>query len=723
MKSHIPTLRRLLGAVAPIIVVSASGYAQQDSLPTIRRTEFGVPHILASDFRGIGIGLGYTQVEDYGERVIFSLLRAKGAMGRTFGRDSMQSDFNAAREMQRVIETYHLLDAGTRGVYEGFAEGVNIYIRTHPEKVGPWAKPIFHGHDAAALDIGSANTNSARQLVMRQLQREAARGGAPSAELPGFDPTFAASDSQPGPDDGSNAWALAPSRTKSKRAILLRNPHLAWSAGYWEAHVTIPGVLNFYGDFRIGSAFAVIGGFNEHLGFATTNNDTDSDEVYELQADPDKPDHYLFDGISVPLRCDSITVEFTTPDGMQSETREFWTTALGALAYRDESRIFIVRDGNDAEYRGGQQFLRMMLAGSLEEWKRAVGMRARPTSNFTYADRDGNIFYIWNGSVPSLPHPSGGDSVAIPARGAADVWNSLLPLDSLPQLLNPRGGYLHNENNSPWYSNSRAVLDTANYRAYIQRPSFGLRPQLAAELLDKGKRLSLEDVVKLKHNMRMLLADRVKPELLRAVRVSRSTDSTLLAAAELLERWDNTVSAESRGGLLFESWWRRYSGQARGAVYAEQWTPAEFNSTPRGLGSPDVAVEALAWAAADVVRRFGAIDVPWGEVHRVRRGNVDAPVGGCSGTLGCFRVLSFAQQQDGKRAATSGDGWVLAVEFGKAGPRAYSVLAYGQSPDPASPHHADQAAMFARSEMKTVRFTEEDVLRATQQSYRPGERR
>jgi hypothetical protein len=65
-----------------------------------------------------------------------------------------------------------------------------------------------------------------------------------------------------GLDDGSNAWAFAPSRTKSGRAILMRNPHLQWSAGYYEAHMTVPGVMDFYGDFRIGGPFAVIGGFN-----------------------------------------------------------------------------------------------------------------------------------------------------------------------------------------------------------------------------------------------------------------------------------------------------------------------------------------------------------------------------------------------------------------------------------------------------------------------------
>src|SRR5690606_30163960 len=91
-------------------------------------------------------------------------------------------------------------------------------------------------------------------------------------------------------EEGSNAWAFAPSRTRSGKAILLRNPHLDWTAGYYEAHITVPGELNFYGDFRIGGPFTIIGGFNEYLGWATTNNDPDTDEIYALDVDPARPD-------------------------------------------------------------------------------------------------------------------------------------------------------------------------------------------------------------------------------------------------------------------------------------------------------------------------------------------------------------------------------------------------------------------------------------------------
>jgi acyl-homoserine-lactone acylase len=101
-------------------------------------------------------------------------------------------------------------------------------------------------------------------------------------------------------------------------------------------------------------------------------------------------------------------------------------------------------------------------------------------------------------------------------------------------------------------------------------------------------------------------------------------------------------------------------------------------------------------------------------------GDLDIPIGGCSGSLGCFRVLFFSEDEDGKLVAAGGDGWVLAVEFGDV-PRAYSVLAYGQSSKEDSPHFNDQAEMFATGRLKRVAFTEQEIEDQLIRKYRPGE--
>jgi acyl-homoserine-lactone acylase len=701
------------------LIASSTRAQQPNAAPAlasqvlVRRTAFGVPHIKAENLRAAAYALAYVQLEDYGARVANSLLRARGEMGRWFGRDSMESDFNAQRVYALAVEHYPQLDQETRDVYEGFAIGVNRYIELHPAEFPPNFAPRFTGYDVAAKDVNIATPQEARRFLARFTPGGGRRGGA--------QPVDGGAEGEVDPiEEGSNAWAFAPSRTKSGKAILLRNPHLAWNAGYYEGHVTVPGVLEFYGDFRIGGPFGVIGGFNKDLGWATTNNAPDLDEVYALDVDPSKPDHYLLDGTSLPVQRELVTVAFRNGPGISTETREVWRTNLGPVIHRDSGKVYVFRAAAEGDFRGGEQFLRMMRAKSLAEWKEAMRMRARINSSFTYADRAGNILYVWNASIPSLPHPNGNDTTAVPAHRTSDVWTRYVPFDSLPQLLNPKGGYVHNENDPPYHTNLRQVLDRSKYPANFPEPLLRLRSQMALTLIDPQKKLSLEDVIALKHSYRMLLADRVKPDLIAAVKAA-SPAPKVADALGVLEHWENAAGPTSRGALLFENWWRRYTeGTNADTMFAQPWSLTDPAGTPKGLKYPQRAAEAFAWAVDETTRRYGSVDVPWGDVHRVRRGKVDVPVGGCSGLLGCFRVLNFRTDADGKREAIGGDGWILAIEFSDT-PKAYSVLAYGESPREDSPFFSDQAEMFAKGEMKKVLLSEAEIEAGTIRRYRPGE--
>ncbi len=676
----------IVAACAPSSAPTPATLMQQVE---VRRTAYGVPHINAQNFAAAGYAEAYVQSEDYGARVALGLLRARGEMGKWFGRDSMASDFNEKRGYRIAVANYEKIGRDTRDVYEGFAAGVNRYIELHPEEFPPGFAPKFTGYDVMARDV----------------ETPAPQGGNLWAE-----------GEAPHPDDGSNAWAFAPTRTASGKAILLRNPHLVWTAGYYEAHVTVPGKLDFYGDLRIGGPFGVIGGFNRDLGWATTNNDPIVFQVYALDVDTTKVDHYWRDGAAHPFMRDTVTVEVRDAP---SVTRYMLRTSLGPVMRRTPATVYVLRHAIDGEFRAGEQFLRMMRATSLDEWKAAMRMGARLSSSFTYADRAGNIFYLWNAMLPALPHAPSPANGATPIRNTSEAWSRYVPLDSLPQVLNPPGGYVHNENDSPHYTNMRQVMDPTRFPAFFPPPRLNLRSQHAIELIDNDRVMSLEDVVKLKHSYRMLLADRVRDDLVQAVRSTNPTGD-VAKAIDVIAAWDKTVAPESKGGTLFEIWWTRY--RTTGGTFARTWSPAEPTTTPRGLQDTQRAIDAFTFAVDNIKSRYGAVDVAWGEVHRVRRGTVDVPVGGCGSDLGCFRVMTYRVGADGKYEAVGSDGWILAVEFGNE-PRGYSVLAYGQSPKPASPHFADQAAMFARGELKPIAWLDRDIDRQTIRRYRPGERR
>jgi len=705
-------------------VIGVSGQALPgDGLASrveVIRTAYGVPHIRAKDVRAAGYALAWMQCEDYGPTTPMSILRASGRWASVAGAERIESDFAVRRVRATTEKKYAQLSRDVREIYEGFAAGVNRYIAMNPAEFPAGMPTDFTGFDVASTETSGPNAQKIRRFLDKINPPQI-----PGQQQP-FDPN--AEGEEVHPDDGSNAWALAPNRTKSGKAILMRNPHLQWNAGYYEGHITVPGVMDFYGDFRIGGPFAVIGGFNKDLGFSTTNNAQDLDQIYELEADPKQADHYLFDGKKVSLTRQFLTVPFRNGEATSTETREFWSTDLGPVVYRGGGKIYVFKYAGDGENRGGEQFLRMMRAKSLAEWKDAMRMRARPTSNFTYADRAGNIFYIWNASLPLLPHAPVDDLTAIPAKGSSDVWTKLVPFEDLPQFENPPGGYVHNENSSPHYTNVRARIVTANKYPNFEPPRASLRTQLAIQLIGGDEKYSLEDVWRLKHDHRALLADRVKGDLIAALKATNNSGDGTSAIA-LLERWDNTTSPQSRGSVLFEIWWQHYSGIREdrrqpfpdSQRYAKVWSLDDPLKTPSGLADKDRAVSSFAWAIEETKKRYGSFDVSWGDVHRVRRGKVDVPVGGCGNDLGCFRIMNYTRADDGKLIASGGDGWVIAVEFGDV-PRAYSVLAYGQSRRPESPYNADQAEMFAKGERKAVAFTPKDVDAGAIVKFRPGQR-
>jgi acyl-homoserine-lactone acylase len=699
----------------------------------VRRTHYGVPHILADNLKAAGFALAWVQLEDHGARIVAGLIEARGETARYLDGEAadLDGDFLARRRHDRALETFPLLPADVRDVYDGFAAAVNRYVGLHPDEftVPP---PVFTGADVSARDVVEPSWVVGRRFASRAERGEPlvaawASGGEeawiaedPEARLAGWEP-------------GSNTWAFAPSRTTSGRAILMRNPHLSWAAGYYEAHVTVPGVLNFYGDFRLGGPFGMIGGFNERLGWSSTNNAPRLNDLYALELDPARPDYYRFDGRSRPLERVAVTLEYRREGALATETRERWETHLGPVIHRDADHAYVLRTGGEGNYRVGEQFLRMMTATSLDEWRDAMRIQARNGSNFTYADADGNIFYVWSAAHPARPHDHAGDTLAIPARGAADVWTDIIPFDALPQLLNPPGGYLRNENDPFHHTNLNAILGPADFPPEFPEPRVRLRSQHSLELVHGDHVLSLEDVWEAKHSERMLLADRVKDNLMAALAAAAPTGE-VAAAARLLREWDNTVAADARGAVLFAEWWNRYlmggvpaQGSPASAglpataesLFREPWRLDAPATTPRGLADPARAVAAFQRAVPATRQRWGAWDVAWGDVHRARVGKLDLPVGGCDGLLGCFRVIWFSEDEDGRRRVRGGDGWVSAVEFTDP-PRAYTVLAYGQSSREGHPHSEDQLALFVENGKKAIAFTEADIEASLIRRYRPG---
>jgi acyl-homoserine-lactone acylase len=682
-------------------IVADSNRKDLASQVTIRRDTFGVPHLLAPTEEAAAFGQGYVAAEDHILELARLFLKARSEEAVYFGEKFAETDF-AVKELRMregAEEGYARMPPWVRVILDGYAAGYNRYLEKHRSGLPEWVKPV------SGIDVLA----HARRVILmefsmdlRQLRNIGQRAAGPSL-----------------PDDlrGSNMWAIGKERSASGKGILLGNPHLSWAGShiFHEVHITVPGKVNISGTSLIGTPGVAIG-FNENLGWSHTVNPHDSDDVYELTLDKDHPDHYVYDGRSLPMQQRELTIQVKTESGLVTRKKDVYWSHFGPVVKRDGAKAYAFKSANIEEYRFVEQWNLMTKARNLAEFRQVLDMQAIPMFNICYTDKEGNVFYIFNGRFPERPSGYTWSGV-VPGNTSATEWNRILPAIRLPFLINPAGGYVQNCNSAPWYTNLRALIDRRNYPDDLSPNINDLRTQLSLEMLEKDDSISLDEVLRYKFNMKLLLADRVKNEVVRLARGRTVEELNLEEAANILQRWDNTVSRESKGAMLFVTFWTKYREKAR-PVYRVAWDERAPATTPQGIGDSETALAALAAAVREMKQKYGALEVSWGELHRLRRGSLDVPIGGLTGDFGAFRIIGYEEGKDGKFVARGGDSYVLAVEF-TSPPTAYSIVAYSQSDDPKSPHFADQSRLFAEEKWKRAWFSEEDIAKNLERAYHP----
>ena len=117
----------------------------------IRRTAFGVPHILANNLFGAAKGLAYAQMEDHGEAVVIPVIRAQGRLGLIEGMNAIDSDVFFSQSYEAARYQYDALSENTKAMLEGFASGINTYLFKHRSEYPQFKSFEFHGVDIAAV--------------------------------------------------------------------------------------------------------------------------------------------------------------------------------------------------------------------------------------------------------------------------------------------------------------------------------------------------------------------------------------------------------------------------------------------------------------------------------------------------------------------------------------------------------------------------------------------
>lgn len=642
---------------------------------------WGVPHIYSQDQEGLFRAFGRAQATSHGDLILRLYGQARGKGAEYWGEEYLDSD-RYVRTMgipSRAEEWYGQQAPQVQLNLAAFAQGINDYCQENPEAIAEEVKQV--------LPINSVD-------ILAHIQR-----------VVNF---HFVTNPQDVASLGSNGWAIAPQHTKSGHAMLLANPHLPWSDFYlwYEAQLVAPD-MDAYGVALVGMPGLAIA-FNDYLGWTTTVNTFDGADIYELTL---AQGGYLWDGEVRPFTQEKQTIKIKQGDGsFREEELEILNSIHGPVIAKQNNQAQALRVVGLDRPHVLEQFWAMAKAQNRQQFETAVKSLQLPLFNILYADKAGEILYLFNAQVPQREQ---GDwrywGRTIPGDTSATLWTKYHPYEDLPRLVNPPSGWLQNTNDPPWLATFPQLLQPEDYPPYLAPPSLGqageiFRTQRSIRMLRENENMSFEELIALKFSSRLEFADRLLDELIPAAR--ELGNELGQEAAEVLATWDRQAEADSRGAVLFSLW---AVAIQQGNLLATPWQESTPLTTPKGLADLQQAVQALEVVAETMKFLYGSLDVPWGEVVRLTYDKYNLPASGALGLLGSFRVLYTVPVPEKGFRTFGGDSYIAAIEFGER-IKAKVLNTYGNATQPNSPHLGDQLSLYLRGELRPVWRDRQEIM-------------
>lgn len=693
------------------VALAQEDWTREDSLDrarlmaetvTITRDGWGVPHVHASTDAGAVFGGLYARAEDEMRRIEQAYTSMSALQSIVYGEAGVSADWfmhlfdiptNAKRDFDEAPDDVRALAIAA-------ADALNLFLAINDE------------YEPIAIEVWEPWMFLTRQyafstwFVQRELQRLQGELGVP--ELPLL--------RDPRAMDGSNAWAIAPSRTASGNAMLYMNPHIPLDEPY-ELHLHSDEGLHVSGMVAYGGNILPLIGFNENLGWTLTVNYPDIADTYRvpLRRHPEHGWQYQHDGDWIDCLLRSRTARIRNAVGFEEMEFEYLDTVHGPIIAADDKTGWIVRAAKMERGASFEQAYRMALATDLTEWLDAVRMFGITMHNFVYADDKGNIGYIYNGAIPERNEGLGWAGT-VDGSDARSVWLGYHDLEELVQVHNPESGYVQNCNSTPLgTTGDGGNPDKEAYPEYmIGSDPENRRMAMSHTVLSKSEAWTLDDLEAAAFDTFVHDADKTLEHLFNDLQHADDWSDDLLAAVGMLRDWDQRMAIDSVASMLYMEWIEFCSGP----IWANKRSPGDLAS---GL---QVVIDTL-------TERHGDWRVEWGEINRHQRYDSSAqvlasddrpslPIAGCHPEQGVSFCYLSARRGEQKRYGFHGHSYVGGVEFTPNGPVARTVVPFGTSRDPLSTHYADQAVLYASGQLKAMPFSRVQVEAAGVRTYHPG---
>lgn len=734
------------------------------------RTEGGIPHIVADNWRSIGYGTGYAAAEDHFCEQARNVLKFRGELSANFGGDKENRDsdfFYKLLEKEGIYD--EPIDAEFDDLFAGYAAGFNRYagdtgvdnITDSACKGARWI-PTLTARDVKRFHLTPAFLPSFSPMILAAsppADKTSAQlkpaGGVDQLSNYYENPQSAYVQSiLTASDKGSNGVAIGKGASTDGAGLLFANPHLEWKNfdfRMYAMHQIIPGVSNMLGANQAQRAHVGFG-TNGDIAWTNTVSRSKAFTFYKLDLVPGNPLRYVFDGEEVAIEPVTVSINIPGENGELTEQQHTFYKANqgymvgGKFPWIDGFGVS-VRIANEGArgFQGGA--MAMANAKSVEQLKQAINkFQSTPGINTIAADKYGRVFYGDLGPVVNLTDQQLKNCVfkepLLKGNTSACSWNTdpdsatsgVLGASKQAALI--RDDYVSNSNDSYWLANPNQPMSNIPAVQGTVRSERTLRTRSGLAMIQaridgtdglEGKGFDINSLSKLmmsnQHYAGKLLRDDVVSLCKGSPMVPLEGKSVDVSkACETLANWDLTANVNSKGAHVFREFLRAANDNK-----FTRWLPKTFNyaigfdvqdpvNTPRGLNTKNnpAVLTALAQAVITLEQADIAMDASLGDLQFVTRNDQKIALPGGEEFEGVFNKMAFdpISQQGYPDVTGSAASWIMTTKLTPEKTTVKGILSYSQSSNPNSPHYSDMTELFARGELIDIPFT----LQAVKQS-------
>lgn len=666
----------------------------------IIRDEYGVPHIFAETDEEVAYGLAWATCEDDPSSIQENLLTARGRLAEVKGKDGAIMDFlSAFIGARETVDKYYETSFSPKfkSVLSAYVLACNNYAKQHPEEI--WIKDIFPVTEKDMLvgyTIGMALMTNVPMSVIKIFDGNMHKFESLTAQR------------------GSNAFALNGNKTKDGNVYLGVNSHQPLEGPYswYEAHLHSNEGWNVMGGTFPGG-MTIFHGTTPNFGWAHTVSMADLDDVYKLKMHPTEKLKYYFDGQWLTLKEKVVKMKVKIFWFIKIPVkRKFYESVYGPTLEKD-GVYYSIRFPAAFDIRAAEQWYNMNKAQDFEGFKEAIEMHSFAGLNILYADKDQNIYYVDNAQFPFRNKNYDWRRV-LPGDTSATLWeaNKYHPYDSLFQILNPACGWLHNNNQTPFLcTHESEVINSQNHSLkphyFAFKNNRGIRTNY---LLSNSEKLSYEEFKVIKYDLEFMnpAYNYAMTNIEDVLHFDPKKYPQIKESLEVMKRWNRKADKENAQATIVVL----TVHQVIQKLIKNGMFPAV-----KARVSEQALVECIEIAQDHLLKYFGKIEIPLGEVQKLVRGDKMLPL---SGMPDVNAAMDIAPHKKGFYKGTSGESYIMMIQYTLEGTIIETIQPYGQVNKKGHKHYDDQMEMFIDQKLKKMTMDYEELMKKNEKVYSPG---